>query len=181
MKKLKYIKNTKGASSIEFVISLFIFILLFSFVFDLFFIAYRQYAVSKEANNLIRIVTTQSGVLKNAPNNFPGGDDNYLTVKEMSDRIKDKFSGMGITNYNVAISAESDIMPGVEKIILLPNVSSSGIQTDYRDYIKVSINYEYKWGLWSQLLPTELKGNMTVSRTGFSEYKFDYNDWDGEK
>lgn len=179
MKKFNHIKNTKGASSIEFVISLFVFIMLFSFMFDLFLLAYKQYSVSKEANSIIRILSIQSGTLPSTPLNFPGGNNNYLTTIEMNNRIKDKFNGIGITDYTVKVKAEDKSLPSGERVMTLPSLV--GIKTDYRDYIKLEITYNYKWGLWSQFIPGDLEGKMNVSRTGFSEYKFDNTDWDGEK
>ena len=177
--KRKYLKNTKGMSTVEFVISFFVFILLFSFIFDLFFIAYRQYAISNEANKLIRVISMQNGALPTVPDNYPGGADNYLTTNEIYQRLDDKFKILGATDYSVKIKAEDESLPSGERVIVLPN--ATGIKTDYRNYIKIEIDYEYKWGLWSQLINKDLKGNMSVSRTGFAEYKFDYDDWEGER
>lgn len=181
MKIKNYIKNTKGASSVEFISSLFIFVMVMSFVFDLIFIGYKQFAVSIESNKLIRILNTQSGSMTSVPANFPGGSSNYITVSKLSKMVDDKMDNLGINDYTFKITAEDPTAPGGERYIYLPNSNSQGIKTDYRGYISIEIKYKYKFNIWSQFIPGNLEGNATVSRSGFAEYKFDYNIWDGEK
>lgn len=178
MKKSKYLKSVKGASSVEFVIALTVFIFLFSFMFDLILLSYKQFAISTEANKLIRVLTVQSGTSSSMPSNYPGSYANYMNPTQMYDRITRKFDNLGIKKQDFTVKIKTQNDNGTEKIIVLPN--SSGIKSDYKAYITIEINYKYKWNLWSQLIPGELKGEHTISRSGYSEYKNYYDKWENE-
>lgn len=174
------IKERKGSSTIDFVISLLIFIILFSFVFDFFFIAYRQHQVSRLTTDVTRVVALQSGVLPKAPRNYPGGEMNYYAIDDLDTGILRYMEDLGITNYKVTISMQdrnSNSSP-VKSFVL--SSSSSGYNTDYRGEITVTIEYNFKRGIWRNLFPIA-DGHRVVTRTGYGEYKHDYNSWKGER
>lgn len=185
-KKINTSKSKRGMSTIEFVIGLFIFIILFSFLFDLFLVSYRNYAVSNEATKLIRVLSNQSGIKRFSEPNFPGGDEAYLTVNEMYDRINRKLTSLGISDdewkaiIRVKNKKASTSTKEIKRTYVLKK-DTAGIVSDYRDYIELEIQYNYKWSIWSQFLPTEIEGSNDVVRYGFSEYKADYATWEGEE
>lgn len=181
MSLIKKIKETKGMTGIDYIISFLVFILIFSFCFDMFFIGYKQYQVSKVASTIVRDITTQSGIKNTVPNNYPGGDGNYVRTDEAYRFIEKQMSNLGITNWSVQISMKDrNTSASSEKTFILTN-NSSGYNTDYRGEISITINYTYKWGLWSQLVPGTLNGSRSITRTGYGEYKHDYNNWKGEQ
>lgn len=176
------IKEKKGMSTIEWAICIFIFIMLVSFLFDLYFISYKQFRVSAEASNLMRVISNQSGIEENTPYNYPGGDENYLTVDEAYDRLDNAFKGLGISesDWDMQVSMRDKASATVEDKTVSIKKGESGIKGDYRDYVSLNIVFKYKWGLWSQMVPTDISGTIMVERHGFAEWKEDYNTWEGE-
>lgn len=177
-KMINSIKNKKGMSSIEFVICCMIFVLLFSFIFDLFLITYRQFTISQETTQIVRQLGKQSGIKNITPFNFPGGDENYLTTSELYKQIDDKMSGIGVDkdDWQLQIFYTPNNLSGQvgeRGIVLTP--AQQGFNTNYRDYITVKLTYHYKWGLWSQIIPGDKKGVTVVERSAFSEYNHDLN------
>lgn len=169
----KTLANKKGMSTIEFAISLLVFIMLFSFVFDLFLITYKQYAIAEQTTQMARQIAKQSGVEASTPYNFPGGDENYYTTTELYQTMDKKMSKLNISksDWSIVIKTLDKSQPsGFQKkqFTLIPN--HSGIRTNYRDYITVEVTYNYKWGLWSQFIPGEVRGKTVVERSAFSEY-----------
>lgn len=177
------IKNKKGLSTIEWVICMLIFLMFVSFLFDLFFISYKQFRVSAEGTNLMRVISNQSGIEDNTPYNYPGGDENYLTVDEAYDRLNETFKGLGISedDWEMEVSMRDKTLATIEDTTVIIEQGASGIKGDYRDYVTLKITFKYKWGLWSQMVPTDITGTIVVKRHGFAEWKEDYNTWVGEK
>lgn len=177
------IKNKKGLSTIEWVLCILIFITLVSFLFDLYFISYKQFRVSAETSNLMRVISNQSGVEALTPNNYPGGDENYLTVDEAYDRLDTAFKGLGIgeDDWDVQVSMRNKTASTIENRTIALEKGQPGIKADYRDYITLKVSFKYKWGLWSQMVPADITGVINVERHGFAEWKEDYNTWEGEK
>lgn len=176
------IKNKNGISTIEWVICILIFIMLFSFLFDLYFISYKQFRVSSEASNLMRVIANQSGVEKNTPHNYPGGDENYLSVDEAYDRLDNTFKGLGISenDWTAEVSMRDKTANQIKDKTITLKKGQLGIKGDYRDYVTLKITFKYKWGIWSQMVPSDITGTILVERHGFAEWKEDYDTWEGE-
>lgn len=177
MKFRKRLKNKKGMSTLDFIINVFILLLLFSFLTDLFVISFRQYKVSQFSNELIRVISKQGGVRTTAPNNFPGGNANYLDKTEFQNIISDRLQDIGAINYRVRLYKESG---GSETSVLYPVPTATNFVVDYQEYVRIEIRYEYKWSLMSAFIPGGLKGYLNSSKVGYSEYKYDYSNWQGE-
>lgn len=173
------LKECKGISSIDYIISFLVFILLVSFVFDMFLIGYKQYQVSRVATTLVRDMAKQSGLKSTVPYNFPGADNNYMTTNEAYNYISTEMKNMGIDTWNTQVTMTNRSDKKSYSFTLANNYP--GYNTDYRGEISITINYDYKWGLWSQLAPGITGGSRTVTRTGFGEYKHDYTSWKGEQ
>ena len=177
----KKLKETKGISSLEFVIGFLIFVILFSFLFDFFFIAYRQHQVSRLTTDITREIAIQSGIKNKTPTNYPGGDKNYITTAEAYDTISKYMNAIGVKDYTVTVSLKDrNSSTSTAKTFILTR-DIGGYNTDYRGEVSVSINYKFKWGLWRSFVPTIQEGERTVTRTAFGEYKHDYSSWKGEQ
>lgn len=109
----KKLANRKGMSTIEFAISLMVFIMLFSYVFDLCLITYKQYAVAEQATQMARQIAKQSGVEKTTPYNFPGKGDNYYTMPELYNIMERKMDNLNIpeSDWTVRISVVDKSQP----------------------------------------------------------------------
>lgn len=174
----KIIANKKGMSTIEFAISLMVFIMLFSFIFDLILITYKQYAVAEQTTQMARQIAKQSGCKNSTPYNFPGGAENYYTTTELYNIMKNKMNKLNIpeSDWKVVIKTTDKTQPSHlqdKKFTLTSN--HTGWNTNYRDYVAVETTYNYKWGLWSQFVPTVVKGKTVVERGAFSEYNHNLN------
>ena len=178
-KVTKKLKERKGMASIDYIISFLVFILLFSFIFDMFLIGYKQYQVSRVASAIVRDISKQSGLKSTVPFNFPGGDGNYVRTNEAYNFTETQMKNLGIDKWNAQISMTNRGNNKKNSFTLAKDYE--GYNTDYRGEITITINYEYKWGLWSQLAPGVKGGTRSVTRTGFGEYKHDYTSWKGEQ
>lgn len=164
MKIKEKIKNNKGMSTIEFAISLMVFLLLFSFIADLFIITYRQYMVTEQTTRITRQIAKQSGVEASTPYNFPGGDGNYYTTGELYAVLRKQLRKLNIADDDWTV----EVITTSSRFKLGSN--QSGIRMNYRDPITVKIAYQYKWGLWSQFIPNLMKGETVAERSAFCEY-----------
>ena len=178
----KKLANQKGMSTIEFAISLMVFIMLFSYIFDLCLITYKQYAVAEQATQMARQIAKQSGVERTTPFNFPGGDENYYTMTELYDIMNRKMGNLNIpeSDWNVRVSVVDKSQPSQsqKRTILLqknPGQNTPNLRTNYRDPISVEVTYDYSWGLWSQFIPGIARGTTVVERSSFSEYNHNLN------
>lgn len=79
----KKIKSKKGASMVEFVMVVMIFLMVFSIGFDFIMLGYKYMSVSNYANDLVRTFSVQGGTDVVAPKGFQGGDDEYKTLSEI--------------------------------------------------------------------------------------------------
>lgn len=177
MKLRNKLKNKKGMSTLDFIINVFILLILFSFLTDLFVISFRQYKVSQFTNDIVRVISKQGGVRTTAPTNFPGGNDNYLDKTEFQNIINSRLQDIGAINYSVNLFRESG---GTEVSSTYPSPTATNFSVDYQEYIRIEIKYNYKWSLMSAFIPGGLKGTLTSSKIGYSEYKYDYSNWQGE-
>lgn len=169
IKKIKErISNKKGMSTIEFAISLMVFILIFSYIFDLVLITYNQYSISEQTTQIARQIAKQSGCLRITPYNFPGGEKNYYSTTELYNIMNEKMTKLGITEdkWDIVIKTNG------KSFTLTP--TSPGFNTEYGEYISVETIYNYEWGLWSQFLPKAVEGKTVVNRGAFSEYNHDF-------
>lgn len=174
----KKLVNQKGISTLEFVISFLVFIMLFSFIFDLTLITYKQYAISEQATQMAHQIAKQSGIELSTPYNFPGGGENYYTTTELYDVMERKMSNLSIpsSDWSVVISSKDKSAPSYAQIKSFTLARNhTGIRSNYGDYVSVKVTYNYKWGLWSQFVPGEVAGTMVVERHAFSEYNHDYS------
>ena len=60
-------------------------------LFDLLTIMWKFSVIAHTNTQVARIVGLQGGALTSAPDGYPGGDANYITINELNDIVSNKF------------------------------------------------------------------------------------------
>lgn len=106
MKKfIQKIKDKTGMSTAEFVICMLIFIMVTAFIIDLFIVSYKHYEVSANCTKTARVIAIQGGLDNECPENYPGGNSNYMTNREFKtylDELANQVQG-DVGEFNVYI------------------------------------------------------------------------------
>lgn len=169
--------------SIPYVIELMIFVILFAFVFDLLFVCYRDYIASQTLNTITRQIGIQGGVTsENAPVGYPDDNGrNYSNSSEMVNLINDRFEDVGINswelqvigkNYNINSNSKDN-----ERAYTLRN--NSNIRIDYQDEIEVVLTYSQSWPSLGKVFNIP-DAHRSFSQLTTSEFKYNYDEWEGE-
>lgn len=181
LKTLKNKKKKKGSSVIEFAFGLLIFVLLAGFASDIIVVANKQYVTSQTANELVRQVSIQGGLMNATPKGFPGGHNAYTTSSELFGLLNKRFKGEDIKQNEWELELVEYDANGfkVSEKILKRNMN---FKVDYRSNFDINIKYKYKWKLMGNVIPT-MKDYKEVEqkRSAVSEFKYNYNDWAGER
>lgn len=170
-KKRKTIKkNQEGVTAIEMVIGVLIFIILLSFMMDILMLFWKFSVLSQTTTQVSRIASIQGGVRDKAPEYWASGDD-YITIKKLNNMVQDKMDTANIETWNVKIDTGKVGTEGV----------SPTKEIDYKSSFEVTSTIEYKWSFVSNFVPgMDLTQTLTAKRPAMSEWKYDYNKWDGE-
>lgn len=83
------LKDKKGASTIEFVLCMLIFVMVTAFIIDLFIVSYKHYMVSANCTQAARVISIQGGLSNACPDNYPGGNPNYMTNREFRNYLNE--------------------------------------------------------------------------------------------
>lgn len=167
-KKIKQLrKDKKGMSTLEFVICVMIFLTVFTFLADLFLILYKQYVVTSAVSEISRQIGIQGGIATARPDNYPGGEDNYLTYSELNNWIEGLNKAFFVENDEIfcEIAYFSDPADASSVVILNPKINTNPIYLPYGSYVSVTIYYPQSWTYVSSL-------------TGFNQ---DSDDWGDAK
>lgn len=170
-KRLDLVKNKRGMSTIEIVIGVIIFLMLFCLLFDLFTIMWKFSVIAHTNTQVARIAGVQGGVLKSAPEGYPGGDSNYITVNELNDIVRDKFASAWIKDGEWGMKVGNG------------SLGREGIKPAKHDYLQdftVEVEVDYEWVMVSNFIPGNLKQTITSKRPAMGEWKYNYDDWIGE-
>lgn len=179
-KKLKN-NNKKGSSAIEFVFGLLVFVILVGFTSDIVVITNKQYVVSQTANEIVRQMSLQGGIKRTTPVGFPGGTGAYTSSAELKKLLDSRFAdeGIKVEEWNLELT-EYDASGYLVSKKTLSNTTN--FEIDYRNNFDIKITYNYHWGLLGNIVPTMSKDRtVEQKRSAVSEFKYDYNDWKGEK
>lgn len=179
LKKLRNkLSNQKGSSVLEFAIGLIIFVMIAAFAFDLFFIGQKKFHISTYTTKTARILGVQGGVTTATPQGFPGGDTQYLTSSELTDYIQRAMDGIHIKDYTVTLK-EFDKSGNIVKQTTLGN--GTDFQVDYRNTLEINIDATYQWSAMKYISGGILdKSSVGASRNATSEFKYNFDEWDGE-
>jgi len=177
----KRLGNKKGSAMIEYTIGLLLLVSLVCFLFDVIIIAQKQYIVSQQANLLARELGVQGGVYSTVPQGFPGSDTNYVRSSEMYNSIQKNLENAGFSTAKQEWSVKITTYTKTGAVASSSNLGqSSQIKADYGIPIDVTITFKYKWTLWGQIFPGLSQITSNTSRHSVSEFKYNYDYWDGE-
>lgn len=172
------LKNQKGMFSVEYVMSFLIFILLFSFIFDLTLIVAQRNRATNILQSMVRVVQVQSGLETTVPTYFPSVGNSYLTTSDFIENSHQLFSNVGIDDSTIqielsGISAEgSDVSTVIE--------SGTDVQLKYKTPFTLKLSYQYSFSIWSQFVPGLESCEQTLTSVGLAEYKQNFDEWEGE-
>lgn len=175
-KVTKQIKGKKGASTVEFVGNMFLFVTLIVTGFELFMMGYRYMTVSNFANELARTISIQGGVNSSVPSGFQGGNGVFSNYKKSSDIVNDINSlansiGQEPSDITVRIRYQQDGSGAfIERTINSGTIS----EVEYGDRFEVIVNYVFRMMYLDKLV--SLPDSITVERRkmGVSEFEHDY-------
>lgn len=165
--KLKERKKA-GVNTLEMIVIVLIFILMFGFFLDVFFVLNQHYVASKEANVITRQLAVQGGTTHFTPHYTMYSGDTYITVPNFYHRVNSRIEGVGaevnpriyVTSYeeNGAIGSSSALHDGNE------------IYMTYQQPFTVQLSYDYKWQIMGQMIPG-MGGTRTrnIRRSSVSE------------
>lgn len=177
MKKfLKKLSEKKGMGTLEFVICLMLFLIIFTFLADMFLILYKQYVTTSACSEIVRQIGIQGGISPQCPENYPGLEKNYLTYNELNNWIKDLNDSFFVEDDSIYCEIayyEDPTNPNSKKIIN-PKNSVDTIYLPYGSYISVTVYYPQTWSFWASLTGGLLHGS-TFSVT--KEFVTDYVSW----
>lgn len=166
------LKNKKGLSTLEIVIGVFIFIIVLCFLMDLLILNWKFSVIAQTNTQVARIASIQGGVLNSPPQAWPGGNSNYITISELNDILNDKFQSAGIASNEWEIRIGSG---GISK-----SGTKSPVSYDYKEVFSVEITVDYRWDFMSNIIPGNLRQTITSKRPAMSEWKYNYDSWEGE-
>jgi hypothetical protein len=166
---LSKLKNKKGASTIEIVIGVLIFILILGFMLDIIVLTWKFNVVSQTNTQIARIAGIQGGVRSAAPSGWPGG---YTTIRTLDGLVMDKMSSAGI---------ESEEWEGsIGNGRIGRNGVSQTEEYDYKTNFETTLTIEYTWEFLSMMLPGSFTQEIESRRPAMSEWKYNYDSWEGE-
>lgn len=182
MKKKQWLKgvwkNKRGMITVEHVISLLIFVTLFSFTYDLTLIVVQRNRASNILQDMARIVQVQGGVERTTPAYFPKVGDSYLRTETFIKNSKTLFSQVGIDPETVEVRLIGTSVTGDPIDVVLS--SSSDVQLKYKTPFTLEVSYRYTFSIWSHFAPGLEDCSQTLASVGFTEYKQNFDEWDGE-
>lgn len=172
-KSIYKLKNKKGASTIEIVIGMMIFLITLCFLTDLLILLWKFSVIAQTTTQVARLTGIQGGANYSCPNAWPGGNANYININEINSAVQEKFESAKIVSNEWNMSIGSG------------NIGKSGIRKtnniDYKNTFDVITTVDYRWDFTSNILPfVNLKHTITAKRPAMSEWKYNYEEWIGE-
>lgn len=185
-------QTKKGLMSIEATIGLLLLIVFLAILLDMLTLSNRYMTVHDTAKELSRTIAVQGGALSNKPKGYP---NNYYTSTKLANLVDKlmKNGGFRGTNYSVYITytkyeSDSDGKITADKTYKkdFMSLKSDGTifihDTDEIDYLNdftVTIVAKYDW-FFSKLPLGIDAATLKASAPGISEWKYDYDRWEGE-
>lgn len=165
--------DKKGMSTLEFAICLMMFIIIFTFLADVFLIIYKQYAVTSATSEISRQIGVQGGIAPQIPENYPGLEKNYLSYKELNKWVSDinnsYFKEDG--EAYVLITYYKDPNDPTTKVTIDPRTANEAIYLPYGSYLSVTTYYPVRWTYWLSWFGGDDGENMaSVTKDYITEY-----------
>lgn len=167
-KRIKQIREDNGgATAIEIVIGVLIFLLVFCAILDLLVLSWRFAIVSQTTTHVARTVGLQGGIMASAPDGFPGGSEQYVTSSQLKANIEKNF-------------AAASILPGEYSVTVNGVEVGGSVDIDYREFADIRTEVDYTWEALSNFFPGDLSSQVYSKRVAMSEFKYRYDSWVGE-
>ena len=174
----KPLKNKRGMLTIEYVMSFMILIMLISFIYDLTLVVVQRNRATSILQSMTRVVQVQSGVERKIPDYFPSVGNSYLKSDVFEANSKRLLEAVGIDPKTVVVEIIGTSANGTPINTVVTPVSD--IQLKYKAPFTVKLTYRYSFSLWSQFVPGLENCEQVLTAVGYSEYKQDYDKWEGE-
>ena len=180
MKHIKEkIKDKKGMLSIEYMISLLIFLTLLTFTVDLAILSVKRNQMTKFSQTVVRHIRTQSGLMWETPTNFPGTDDTYLTSSEAANAFRQQLVNLGLPTSDAVMILEGTNIHGAQRTYEIKPGQEASANLKYQTPFKLTLKFKYHWGLFSSFM-TDNEGTLTISTSGYTEYNQNADVWEGD-
>lgn len=178
------LSNSKGSAVIEFGIGLMLFVMLLAFTIELLFVGNKRFNIGQETTDIARVLAKQGGVLKQAPQGYPGGEESYLNSQELLSKIEGRMLSADLGTYTEGVwkvtLTEYDKKGNILREGLL--TPSTYFDVDYMHSLDVRIEADYNWVLMKSFLgDTISKTTVGAKRHAVSEFKYDFDKWEGEE
>lgn len=167
---MKLFKNKKGAigEALMFVLIMFMVLSGLLAVLEGYMISRKSIGVANLTTELARTIAVQGGVLDRAPAGYPGGDEAYTDFNEAQNLVRTQMTNLGFRENQYQITLNNQ-----------PLVNNQ--EVDYRQTFTVAINARQPFTFVSKVFRLQnVQMNYGTSRSGVSEWKYDYNTWNGE-
>lgn len=175
---IKNLKAKKGASTIEFLNSMLIFIILFISAIELFFLGYKYIAISSFANSLVQVISIQGGIQETSPTGYETASVKYVNTQDIFNTVESVAQSMGQDKSSLTIKiryqkSQSDGSVVYNTVTLNNN---SNIKIEYGNWFEITVECKLENILTGELVPIDTSLS-TISRTkgGVSQFEFDYN------
>lgn len=182
LKKIRgKLNNNRGSAVIEFAIALLILVMLIAFVVDILIVGNKRFIVAQETTEIARVIGLQGGVSSIVPAGYPGGNNTYLTSSEMYKQIEEKMKDSKIKNdeWTATLTEYSKTGQAIRRVTLNPRTT---FKVDYMNSMDIQIEASYNWTLMSQISGGLLdEANVGAKRHTVSEFKYDFDKWEGEE
>ena len=133
-----------------------------------FMISRKSIGVANLTTELARTVAVQGGVLDRVPAGYPGGDEAYTDINEIQNLIRTQMANLGFRENEYQITLNNQPLANAREV-------------DYRQTFTVDINARQPFTFVSRVFGLQnVQMNYGTSRSGVSEWKYDYNTWNGE-
>lgn len=165
--------SEKGMTALEMVIGVLIFVLLLAFMIDILVLFWKFSVLSQTTTQVARIAGLQGGVLNKAPEDWPARES-YITINDLNGIVERKFDSASVDSNDWEMSIGHG---GLRKT---GQTSSTG-EIDYKEEFTVETRLDYEWTYMSKVIPgMNLVQEIRAKRPAMSEWKYDYNSWEGE-
>ena len=188
LQKIKQkLRDKKGASTLEFVLCMLIFVVVTAFIVDVFMISYKHYVVSANCTKAVRVIAIQGGLSNDTPDNYPGGNPNYMNNKEfrsylneLANTVQNDVGSMNvylgysyIDNYDNIINIEDILvytMSHDNTGLISTTYFPQNFLLPYGSFVTLKIEYTYKFFFTDIWYEEDTFFNFNSSKSSVTEY-----------
>lgn len=189
---IEKVKDKKGSSTLEFVICMLIFVMVTAFIVDLFIVSYKHYVVSANCTKAVRVLAIQGGISNDIPDNYPGGELNYMNntefrkyLNELANTVQGNPGSMKVYLDFSYIDIDDNVIEKKDLLIYEFNHDKSGKITKtyypqnfllpYGSFITLRIEYTYQFFYTNIWFNSEKHSKFNSSKSSVTEYvSYDY-------